>query len=315
MPMSSSIHPPEPAGADEHYSVGDLAEQTGIAPGTLRMWERRYGAPVPVRLPSGHRRYTADQVRLVRRVAEAMAQGYRPGKLLRSSEEELDRLLAEASGGVVTPASVEPWLELVRGYDERGLEDALRGAAAALGPLEFLHGRVSPFVRALGRLWADGALGVHHEHFASQTVESVLRSLRTSLRAQPGRPERDRILLTTLPGERHGLGLLMAAMLCEAHDVHTSLLGTDTPLEEIAAAAREQALRTVGVSVSLSCGGVRTDALLADLRDALPAGTGLLVGGAGAHGKRRRLRGVQYCESLPKLERWLSRQGSTAQME
>ena len=303
--MNPPIPTGEPAAEDGRYSVGELAAATGIAPGTLRMWEQRYGAPIPVRLPSGHRRYTDDHMRLVRRVAEAMAHGHRPGKLLRSSEEELDLLLASSPGVEETPPEIAPWLECVRRYDEHGLQEAMHGAAATLTPLEFLQTRVSPFVRAVGRLWSDGKLDVHHEHFASQTIETVLRSLRTSLRERPDRVVRGRIVLTTLPEERHGLGLLMAAMLCEANGVHTHLLGTDTPLDEIVASAREHSVDAVGVGVSLASGGLRADALLAELRASLPDHTTLMVGGAGALGKRRRLKGVTYCVDLVQLERWL----------
>jgi DNA-binding transcriptional MerR regulator len=43
-------------------TIGAVADQTGVAPATLRSWERRYGFPVAVRVPSGHRRYTSDHV-------------------------------------------------------------------------------------------------------------------------------------------------------------------------------------------------------------------------------------------------------------
>ncbi|MDF9716245.1 MerR family transcriptional regulator [Nocardioides sp. ChNu-153] len=58
-------------------SIGDLAAATGVSVPTLRMWEQRHGFPVAVRLPSGHRRYHADDVELVRRVAEQRAAGLR----------------------------------------------------------------------------------------------------------------------------------------------------------------------------------------------------------------------------------------------
>ena len=48
--------------------MGDLVERTGVAEGTLRMWERRHGFPVPERLPSGHRRYRESDAELVLRV-------------------------------------------------------------------------------------------------------------------------------------------------------------------------------------------------------------------------------------------------------
>jgi DICT domain-containing protein len=49
-------------------TIAQVVDATGIAEGTLRMWERRYGFPEPERLPSGHRRYSQDDVELVRRV-------------------------------------------------------------------------------------------------------------------------------------------------------------------------------------------------------------------------------------------------------
>ena len=49
-------------------TIGDLAERTGLAPATLRVWESRHGFPRPVRLESGHRRYDERDVDLVRQV-------------------------------------------------------------------------------------------------------------------------------------------------------------------------------------------------------------------------------------------------------
>src|SRR5689334_17732088 len=49
-------------------AIGELAEQTGLAAGTIRMWESRYGFPNPARNPSGYRIYTADDVETLRRV-------------------------------------------------------------------------------------------------------------------------------------------------------------------------------------------------------------------------------------------------------
>ena len=50
-------------------AIKDIAEQTGIAAGTIRMWEQRYGFPVPDRTASGYRRYSEDDVEALRRVA------------------------------------------------------------------------------------------------------------------------------------------------------------------------------------------------------------------------------------------------------
>jgi DICT domain-containing protein/predicted DNA-binding transcriptional regulator AlpA len=50
-------------------TIREMAARTGVAQPTLRMWESRYGFPVPERLPSGHRRYPEAQVALVQQVA------------------------------------------------------------------------------------------------------------------------------------------------------------------------------------------------------------------------------------------------------
>ena len=49
-------------------AIKDVAERTGIAAGTIRMWEQRYGFPVPERTASGYRRYTEDDVDALRKV-------------------------------------------------------------------------------------------------------------------------------------------------------------------------------------------------------------------------------------------------------
>jgi len=48
--------------------IKDVAEQTGLAAGTIRMWEQRYGFPDPARTSSGYRMYSEDDVDLLRRV-------------------------------------------------------------------------------------------------------------------------------------------------------------------------------------------------------------------------------------------------------
>jgi len=48
--------------------IKEVAEQSGIASGTLRMWEQRYGFPKPQRTSNGYRSYSAEDVETLRRV-------------------------------------------------------------------------------------------------------------------------------------------------------------------------------------------------------------------------------------------------------
>ncbi|MBJ7331676.1 MAG: MerR family transcriptional regulator [Solirubrobacteraceae bacterium] len=49
-------------------AIKDVSAQTGLAAGTIRMWEQRHGFPVPERTASGYRKYSADDVEALRRV-------------------------------------------------------------------------------------------------------------------------------------------------------------------------------------------------------------------------------------------------------
>jgi len=58
------------------YSIAAVSKLTGVSCHALRVWERRYGLPIPRRSASGHRRYDRDQIRIIRRLSE-LAQGGR----------------------------------------------------------------------------------------------------------------------------------------------------------------------------------------------------------------------------------------------
>jgi DICT domain-containing protein len=64
-------------------TIRDVARRTGVPAGTLRMWEARYGFPVPQRLSSGHRRYADEDC------------------------EAIGRVLADRERGLSLPAAIE----------------------------------------------------------------------------------------------------------------------------------------------------------------------------------------------------------------
>ena len=77
-------------------AIKEVAERTGIAAGTIRMWEQRYGFPEPARTPSGYRMYTEQDVDALRRVSTLRDAGL-------SVPAALDRARA-ASGSTDRPS-------------------------------------------------------------------------------------------------------------------------------------------------------------------------------------------------------------------
>jgi DICT domain-containing protein len=75
-------------------AIRDVAEQTGLTAGTIRIWEQRYGFPDPARTPSGYRIYTDEDVATLKRVVAFRRRGLSvPAALERAREatEPTDR--------------------------------------------------------------------------------------------------------------------------------------------------------------------------------------------------------------------------------
>jgi MerR family transcriptional regulator, light-induced transcriptional regulator len=303
--MPRRLQSPRPSGeppADRLLSIGELAAATGVAVPTLRAWEQRYGRPAPARLRSGHRRYGPEQVCLVRRIVDGLARGHRLAALMAADADALQRLLGEGR-----PTSGLPplhLLELARQWRGPEIHAALRDSYVRLGPLAFVEQRLAPLFRSVGCAWAGGEACVRHEHFLSAAVDDLLRALRLELRVPDGAPA---IVLATLEGEQHGLGLQMAALVVAAHGLRPLLLGACAPLPDIVAAARESGAAGVAIGVSAATAGPATDRVLAELRRRLPPHTPLLVGGREALGPRRGPRGVRYlgAEGFSAFSSWL----------
>lgn len=279
-----------PASSSPRLSIGALSRATGIPVETLRTWETRYGFPEPERKPSGHRVYTAASVPRLRRIAAALSRGHRASECVTASDAELDALLGVTPGG---PAAAMPattasavadlgaMLEAVSVFDAERLTRLLLDDWARLGPMGFLTERAWPLVQRVGHEWSAGRLQISHEHFVSERLTDVLRTLRLPFDARAGGPL---VVFATLPGERHGLGLQMAALVASVGGWRVLYLGTEVPPEQVAATAAETGARAVALSVSAVSAGPESTARLAWLREALPARVPLFVGGEGAPG-------------------------------
>ena len=287
-------------------SIGALSRATGVAIETLRTWESRYGFPVPERKPSGHRVYPLSAVPRLRRIAQALTFGHRAGQVVAASDAALGQLLATAPAPVATApppgqevaAGVEGLLELVAHFEAERLRQALVVNWARLGPVEFLESSVAPLVRAVGEAWARGELEIRHEHFLSARVGDLLGSLRLPLEERASGPL---VVYATLPGERHGLGLQMSALVLAAVGCRGLYLGTDVPVPQLAPLVRDLGARAVAISISRATRGQASATPLRRLREALPRRVLVVVGGEGAPTAKP---GTLCVTSLRELDAW-----------
>lgn len=238
------------------YPIKAAAELAGLSTETLRAWERRHGAIRPARDARGRRLYDAATIERLSRLHRLTDRGHPIRDLVRLDDPALDRLLDDgrqaAYGGVETlPARM---LDAIGEYRVDVFDRDLCVAIATL-PMPVLMSRVvMPLLREVGLRWADGRLAIAQERL----VSSLLRMRLLAVLSPPARGQRARLLFATLPGERHELGLIGAALQVHEAGVPLLYLGTELPAAEIAR-----------VAAKLDVGGVALSSV--DPRQARPA--------------------------------------------
>lgn len=298
--MSQRDSDPGPAG------IAAVERDTGLPKDTLRMWERRYGFPAPGRDGNGERVYPGDQVERLRLIRRLLDNGHRPGKIVPLPQADLLRLsenlaLPRATSNPVDD-EVAGYVELLRSHRIDALRHALRMKLVRVGLERFAIDVVASMATEVGDQWACGALTVFDEHLFTELIGRLLRDALDELPQGRDASTGPRVLLTTLPQELHGLGLLMAESLMALHGCACLSLGLQMPLPDIAMAVRRHGFDIVALSCSPCMGAVQLTEGLADLRRQLPAEVELWVGGSHPSLVRRAPPDVRVLSHLTDIE-------------
>lgn len=212
--------------------IGELARRAGVAPATLRAWERRYGLVDPTRTESGYRLYsTADELR-VRSMARLIDSGLAPA-------EAAARVVLPASPASATghpPAGPEMLaglranlLAAIADFDDGAAEGLLDRAVAALSIDALLDEVLLPVLRGL----EDETIG--QEHFASNLIRGRLMALARGWGGGHGRLA----VLACPEGELHDLGLIAFGLVLRGHGWRIGFLGANTPVAAVMACCEE----------------------------------------------------------------------------
>jgi MerR family transcriptional regulator, light-induced transcriptional regulator len=282
MNVSSQVGEGTPASEEPRYSIRLASRMSGVSEHTLRMWERRYGYPAPLRTSGGARRYSEDDVGRLKLVAHALEAGYRAGDVVGKTAEVLRKLIAEqvpAMSASVVPPEREAILAAIKKDDVDLVRRLLEQGVAGLGPRRFLREIAQPLLVEIGDGWQAGEIALRQEHIASHLLTTQLRVLLASTASRPGPP---RVLLTTLPGEHHALPLDMVALYLKHSGATPLSLGVNTPIPDIASAAMALSADVVGVSIGEAADADAVASELRRLMGELPRRVELWLGGRGS---------------------------------
>lgn len=281
--------------------IAAVERDTGLSKDTLRVWERRYGFPQPVRDASDERLYPPDQVERLRLIARLLSAGQRPGRVVPLPLADLQQLVQQAAPADRMESAnpeLQAILSLVRRHEVMDLRRTLNQAVMRLGLGRFLTEILAPMNVQIGEAWVRGEIQVFEEHMYTESVTAVLRGALGSTAAMPV-PGMPRVLLTTLPQETHVLGLLMAETLLVLEGCECVSLGAQTPVAEIVHAAYANRAQIVGLSFSPAFNAQLLQRGLQDLRTRLPEHVQIWAGGSHSALQRRLPDGIV---AVPRLE-------------
>jgi len=281
-----------------------VARRLGVAPATLRTWDRRYALGPSARSAGSHRRYSSLDVArldLMRRLVNAGAPPAEAAKAALAAEItapdslldqgpvdiDLDPLLDDISGPhgggdvIAMPTAAPSVRGLARAamsLDSIACGQIVRDSLDRRGVVWTWDNLLIPVLIGVGRRWENTGKGVEVEHVLSEAVTAALSGVVSRLRgAVNPRP----VILACADDEMHSLPLFaVSAALAERH-IAARVLGARVPHDALVSAIRRTGPSVVLVWAYLE--NERGAESLADLPVLRPAPTVLAAGPGWGH--------------------------------
>lgn len=242
--------------AGKRHPIQVVARRTGVNVELLRAWERRYHVVEPSRHESGKRLYSDSDIDRITLLRRAVERGLRIKGAAEKTNEELSEFLREHEVATASPGAsaksaatgdlLAQCRAAVADCDGKRLESLIERARADLALPVWTDDFLAPLISWVGQAWSDGELRIYQEHFATSVLRGcIARGLGAS------RGDVATIVVTTLAGEAHELGALLAATSAAAAGWRVEFLGTDLPSSEIAAAVKRFGARAIALSIVL----------------------------------------------------------------
>lgn len=280
--------------------INAVERETGVSKELLRMWERRYGFPVPERDAQGDRIYPMPQVAKLRLLRRLIDFGFRPGKIILLNTEELERLLKSQGKASFdsSPELEQELLSTLKSRDLGQLRDYLSHQLIKMGLQSFVLDFLQYANFIVGDAWMRGLQEVHEEHLFTEQVQSLMRQAISNLREATQPP---RVLLATPPEETHTLGILMVEAILRLDNVDAVCYGAQMPVRDVAQAVTRHKMHIVAISFSASYPTSKAIEYLEELRFRLPLSVQIWGGGASLRSTRKTVEAVRFFHDLPSI--------------
>lgn len=224
----------------EEITVADLARRLGIAPATLRTWDRRYGLGPAVHESGSHRRYGAIDIARIAVMRRLVLSGVPP------KQAALMAVNADPKEGEELPVIEfgqrdEVVASLIRGLDGVDItfvESVIRKEILANGLIATWVEVLVPTLFELGEIWSRTGNGIDSEHLLTEILKQILRDsvsdVENPLNARP-------VLLAAIGEELHCLALHALAAALAEKNIEVHFLGARMPVGSLVELVRKTA--------------------------------------------------------------------------
>ncbi|MEO9221738.1 MAG: MerR family transcriptional regulator [Mycobacteriaceae bacterium] len=226
--------------------VSAVAARLGVAPATLRTWDRRYGLGPTEHAAGSHRRYAPQDVARLTLMQRALLRGASSADAakyaLEAESADLPTRIAESSLDTATSQAPRHTNDGTQAnelasaallLDTQAIQQQLLGSIADFGVTHTWEFVIRPILVVAGDRWANTGAGVEIEHALTECITAVLSHVMIEAgRATSGTP----ILLACMPGELHCLPLRALGAALAERGVPLTMLGSDTPTPAVVAA-------------------------------------------------------------------------------
>ena len=179
------------------------------------------------------------------------------------------------------------------------LQGWFKNQLLALGLQAFVHRVMAPSTVAIGEAWASDRLDIYQEHLYTEMIQGLVRQALAEHFLGVGDP---RIMLTTLQGESHSLGLLMVEALLRIGGAEVIPFGTEMPIRDIRKASVGHKVDVIGLSFSCNFRNDEAIVMLRGLRQRVYHRIQIWVGGAAFSSGQDMPDGVNLLDSLQEVE-------------
>jgi len=217
--------------ADDSLTVAAVARRLGVAPATLRTWDRRYGIGPSEHSAGNHRRYSAGDVIRLTSMVRLIVAGVTPkdaaGKALelnlKGTQNKVEKLIQKSED---QSDLISLLFKSAIKFDQGKIEKLIRKSISEKGVEATWIEVIAPLLNEVGDVWVRTGAGIDIEHFLSEVVRKLLsENLGKISSPKNARP----VLLACVENELHSLALLaLAAVLAEAR-IECIFLGARTP--------------------------------------------------------------------------------------